>query len=207
MLNPTTIRFDVGRGGKPTYTADDIRGALGMVRDEFARNVLCVLYWPDGGARVAKSVDDALARHQFGRWRQLFDDLCNAQIAEAMADDYAGRRRAEKMIDNARAAMWPQLGDGYRMVRAAVMHEIRSPKVCLVCNGQGSKVTDAGVIECSECRATGRQEVTERKRAEFMQRHHSTYLRVWAPVYDWTFQCVAEADFRGRIALEAALRD
>jgi len=47
-LNPTNIRYDLGRDGVPDPMATDITGAVAMIRDPLARAVFCALWWQDG---------------------------------------------------------------------------------------------------------------------------------------------------------------
>ncbi len=43
-LNPTTVRYDIGRGGMPELTPQDIAGALAMVPAGLGRELICRLW-------------------------------------------------------------------------------------------------------------------------------------------------------------------
>ena len=74
-LNASTVRFDIGRGGVPEFTPQDIAGSLAFVRDELAREVFCAIWAPDL-ARLARG--EILAR-----------------LREATIIEYSNRFRAE----------------------------------------------------------------------------------------------------------------
>jgi hypothetical protein len=202
-LNASTCRFDIGRGGIPELTSQDIAGALGMIRDEFAREVFCAVWWPDGAKLMWKDLDRIIARMQFGEWRDRADALLNAEIALAYAksiNSSAAEVRARTALIGAKEQQWPGLTeDAYSAIRAAVITEIRAPRVCQTCQGRATVKTDDLLIMCKACEGSGSSAVSDRQRARMLNRNVSTYTRVWRPVYEWTYRKVTDAERAGAV--------
>lgn len=60
-LNPTTVKFDVGKGGgMPELTNIDIAGALAFVTPGLGREVLEACWWPDGAKLRSHKMRDAV---------------------------------------------------------------------------------------------------------------------------------------------------
>jgi hypothetical protein len=207
-LNATTCRFDIGRGGIPELTPQDIAGALGMIRDEFAREVFCAVWWPDGAKLVAKELDRIIAGMQFGEWKSRFDAMLDAQLKVAQAELRSDRREvhaARAALEHAKSEMWPALReDAYRLVRLAAVEELRAPKSCPTCQGRATAKVGELVVSCSACDGSGVVPVSNRRRAASMQVNESTYRRVWQPVYEWTYRRISDAEHAG--AREFAIR-
>lgn len=207
-LNATTCRFDIGRGGIPELTPQDIAGALGMIRDEFAREVFCAVWWPDGAKLMAKDLDRIIAGMQFGEWKGRFDAMLDAQLKVAQTELRADRREmagARAALENAKSEMWPALReDAYRLVRLAAVEELRAPKSCASCQGRATASVGELVITCKACDGSGVMPVSNRRRAAALRINESTYRRVWQPVYEWTYRRVADAEHAG--AREFAVR-
>jgi hypothetical protein len=208
-LNPGSVRLDGGgRGGIPEYTAQDIAAAIGMIRDTFAREAFCAIWWPDGARLVWRELDAMIAVRQFGEWRERADALVTAQLAVAQAamrsgaEAHAQLRRAEALLQRARAAMWPPLGDAsYALTRTAVIDEMRATRTCQECNGRGSARAAELVVTCAGCMGSGRLPVSDAKRARAIERKEGAYRHSWRDVYEWTMRLIADAEREGRNAL------
>jgi hypothetical protein len=200
-LNATTCRFDIGRGGIPELTAQDIAGALGMIQDEFAREVFCAVWWPDGARLMAKELDRIIAAMQFGEWKARFDAMLDAQLKVAQAELRNDRREvfaARAVLENAKSEMWPTLReDAYRLVRLAAIEELRAPKSCTSCQGRATAAVGELVVKCEACDGSGVMPVSNRRRAAALRINESTYRRVWQPVYEWTYRRVSDAEHAG----------
>lgn len=90
-LNPTNVRFDIGRcGGAPALTAQDIAAALGMVTPGLGREVLIACWWPDG----SKLDGASLARHLLAvigtEWQRQGHELEEARMELSIAQTCAG---------------------------------------------------------------------------------------------------------------------
>ena len=110
------------------------------------------------------------------------------------------------MIDGAKAAMWPPLVEAhYAKMRLALLTELRSGRVCPVCNGRKSVMVENSLIECGRCLATGRIAISDRSRAEMMKINESVYRRTWRPVYEWMYRYLVDAVSRGRKQFSVAV--
>lgn len=215
-LNPGSLQYGVSRGGVPELTSQDIAGALGMVRDEFAREVFCALWWPDGARLTHDALDIALRNKQLAEWmrrqRTLVAARLGAHLAQEEADGTHGgihnvRRslaHARAEAEEAKANAWPAYGERYKLIRAAVLNELAAPRACKHCAGRGHVRTEALVSACHACNGTGQARGSERSRAEAIDVGHANYAR-WAGVYQWTFDLCARADRKAAEALEEKL--
>jgi hypothetical protein len=225
-LNPGSVRRDGGgRGGVPEYTAQDIAAALGMMCNdptkspsenmerEFAREVFCAIWWPDGSKLVRAQLDAMIAAKQFEEWRSRADDLLTAHLTAAQAtvvplrDQASAKERAEHLLARAKARLWPALGQApYIRIRAAVLVELRAPRTCAVCDGRRTATLGALVVSCTSCGGSGRTAVSDVQRASMLERDESSYRQTWRSVYEWTFACVTEAESIGRAAITDLLK-
>lgn len=217
-LNPAGMRYEMGgSGGVPMLTQADIAGALGMVRDDFAREVFCAVWWPDGAKLTAKELDAKIRERQLGEWMRRARLVEAAKLAMHLAEEEAegshaaiqgvqralSRARAE--LTEARAVMWPSYGPRYALIRVAVLTELASPQTCRHCAGRGSHRTDALVVTCHHCGGTGRKAASERSRADAVK-VGKTGFRHWEGVYDWTLQLCASAERDAAKALKTQLK-
>lgn len=200
-LNASTCRFDIGRGGIPELTPQDIAAALGMVQDELAREVFCAIWWPDGARLAAKGLDQLIARIQFAEWRRRMERMLDAQlvVAASRSDRNAdAAQRGEEMLARATAGMWPALvQEAYALVRRAVLDELRSPDPCPICAGIGGSLVRGVIVECTTCGGSARVPRSSRQRAVSIQRDEAAYRRTWRGVYEWTLQRMQEAEQTG----------
>ena len=188
-LNPSTQHYTQGRGGIPELTPQDIAAAVAMVPEGLGRELVCRLWWPDGAKLTAKDLDRLLLESQLSEWRERMDVLVTAQISQAMAVTGTERAKAAAKIDAARARMWPRLGPEscYEAIRHAVLTEMSSSCLCQTCRGLGHIREESGLVrECEGCEGSGKQKISDRQRAQMIDRDKKTYSVVWAPVYEWT---------------------
>lgn len=216
-LNASTCRFDIGRGGIPDLTPQDIAAALGMVADEFAREVFCSVWWPDG----ARLTIDRLLKMLAIRQRQEIDRQWRAvQIARLElhigTDELAARRsvsdedrreheRLKRRFEAARRACWPLDATMYHVIREAALDELAAPNLCRTCNGIGAIQADALTIECAGCSGRGTVAVSDRKRAERIGKWIKSYADHWRAPYEWTFGILRDAEASAGVAISAAL--
>lgn len=92
-LNPKQSQYEVGSGGIPTLTPQDIAAALGMVHDVLGREILCHVWWPDGAARSRQQLLDHLRDLQLGEWMARVRRLECANLAYHIAHEAAGTAR------------------------------------------------------------------------------------------------------------------
>jgi hypothetical protein len=205
-LNAATCRFDIGRGGIPDLTPQDIAAALAMVEDPFAREVFCAVWWPDG----AKLTRDNLLRLVALKQRQEIErQMRKVQVARLelhiVNDEISARRnltdemrrerdRAERRLADAKRASWPQDSAMYHTIRVAALEELAAPNLCKTCNGIG--VAQAGdlKIACVTCGGHGTVPVSDLQRSLRIGRDHRNYDRTWKAAYEWTFSALRDAE-------------
>jgi hypothetical protein len=210
-LEASTVKFDIGRGGIPQLTPQDVAAALGMCEDRFAATI----FHAAAGGTISDwdGIDRMIAEVQFGEWRNRADRLVNAQLAKAAAliapvDVRADMdARAEMMIAGARAAMWPSLiEETYGAMRKALIAELRSSRACGPCGGRGWVQIETAMKECERCLGTGLTFVSDRQRAQMLGIDHSTYRRGgWKAAYEWMYRRLIDSAAVGRAQFSAAM--
>jgi hypothetical protein len=211
-LNPGVARLDGAGGGIPEFTAQDIAAAIGMVSDILAREVFCAVWWADGAMLVWRELDSLIAGLQFGEWRERADQLVTAQIRIAqapMSDSPAeASARALALLEKARECMWPSLDEEpYRDIRAGVICEMRSARICATCKGRRSVASGGLMVTCGTCLGFGRIAISDSQRALMLKRNESSYRRSWRVVYEWTYKMVADAESVGRAEVLSRLEE
>lgn len=212
-LNPKNVRFDVGSGGVPDLTSQDIAAALGMVPAGLGRELICLAWWPAGALLTAPKLAELLEQHQREEWMRREEGMLHALLAVASHSGGESLRRAQRLYATAHAARWPKwvadpdlgaFAPGYARVRSTVLAELTSPGLCQDCEGRGNRRDGNVVAMCQPCRGSGRRAVTESWRAESMQITVNGYRNVWRTVYDWTYTLCTEAMEKAGKALSAA---
>jgi hypothetical protein len=210
-LETTTVKFNVGRGGIPQLTPQDIAAALGMCNDKFGATIYVGVI---GGSFDLKVLDATIAAAQFEEWQNRADRMIKAQIAKAKAGLAPARDRefltceADMKLSGAKAAMWPHLDEClYGRMRLALLAELRSHRLCPVCGGR-REVTPEGALKpelCLNCTGVGRVPVSDRQRAAMLNVNESSYRRTWRPVYEWMYRLLNDAIANGRYEFNLAL--
>jgi hypothetical protein len=207
-LEATTVKFDLGRGGLPTLTPQDIAAALGMCQDKRAAKVYQCFA---GETADPKELDFIVATIQFEEWRNRADRMLEAQLAVASADMASNgrqdaKRRAKLLMDGAKAALWPPLvEETYAAMRKTLINELRRPKICPVCNGRKAIKNGDLLVECLACLGTGKAATSNRRRAVEMHIDNAAYIRTWGKVYDWTYRRINDLIADGRASFRKAL--
>lgn len=207
-LNPATVRYDVGRGGMPELTPQDVAAALGMVPRGLGRELMCRLWWPEGAQLAASDLDQMLMDVQLAEWMRRADALVDAQLKAEVAKNDHMRRRAAAGIEIARANFWPRVGPGspYASIRMAVLSEMSAACLCPACRGRGFLLEAGKVVGCKFCECSGRAKVSDRNRAELVGVNRETYRRAIASPYEWLLAHCTELLDPARAAFERRLR-
>ena len=215
-LNPRNSQYEVGSGGIPTLTPQDIAAGLGMVRNELGRELLCHVWWPDGAMRTRAQLLGALCDLQLAEWTARMRRLEAAHLAHHIACEVAdgthGRmrrevHRAHSEVEDAKGNMWPRIGpqSRYRAIREAVLREMSAPHLCPVCGGCGEVTADAIIRQCNLCSGSGRARVTDTARAEAIGSTRQAYAKIWAAPFEWLMSECAHAERKAAAQLAHAL--
>lgn len=219
-LNPSNVRFDVGRGGGiPELTNIDIAGALGMIPAGLGREVLEACWWPDGAALRRHKLRDAviaLVEPEIRRQRnRLWEAGLDLQLAkQAAAWSGSGMTHEQRVaLDQARSRYeqvqgqcWPKSTmDSLPTLTGAVLSEIAKANHCEVCTGRGERLVGETVRVCTECGGRGIVPVSDRRRAKAIGRDVAAYQRTWRPVYLWLLDQMRDAEQQAARELAGAL--
>ena len=184
-LNAKNVRFDVGSGGTPDLTAQDIAAAIAFVPAGIGRELLCRVWWPEGAKLTVADLDQRLVDIQFGAWRDRMDAMVTAQIRVEVADNPFERRRANGALERAKANMWPRIDGTYALIRKAVLNELTDLRTCPDCTGRGQTkarlLTAPGV--CARCNGTGKLARGKVWRAAQLKMKHQSYTSLWEVPY------------------------
>jgi len=210
-LNPKNVRFDVGSGGIPELTPQDIAAALGMVEDGIGREMLCQVWWPDGAKLTEAHLHEVLADAQRQEWQRREDEMLNAMLAVAQRGD-----RARGIYASAHSHRWPRLihvkmemafvAPGYQKIRMAVIKEMQGAGLCPSCHGRTLVISEQGrVSACPSCLGSGHQTISSRARAEACRIDWKTFHDDWQRVYEWTAELCSQSLLRAHRQFVAAI--
>lgn len=199
-LNPRSPRWELGRGGIPDLTAEDVAGALGMVPAGMGRDLIA-LTWAQHAAvlpAVRRQVFLALWRE----WARRRDLLVVASLRKAEAE-IDGRHedveRARFAIESARRKQWPDMAqqrhaEVYRRLGDGVLAEFISPGCCPVCRGTRNRMVCDRLVECSHCAGSGRVRQTNAQRAAWLETSASRFAERWRHPWEWLFALVVREE-------------
>jgi len=218
-LNPASVRYDVGRGGTPELTAQDIAAALAFVPAGLGREVFCALWWPDGARLSRRDLLGKVTRIVGEEWRRQAQALAEARIDLGIAHAIAGwghhtspeQRRnidaAARALEARKRRCWPdKLPDRLPAILESVLEEIAMPNLCAQCGGRAQAIVGALLVKCSVCDGRGTLPVSDRKRARAIGVDESTYRETWRDCYGWIYRTVADAENEAAKGMASALR-
>ena len=186
-LGEKTQAYEVGDPCVIQLSPSDVAAALGMVKGELQRQLLCLIWYPQG-FNVNKA-SKILVSHLLTIWndQQLgLQALKLEQHIAATENNQINALDAEIKMDAYKRKCWPQPGnDKYYKVANAAFTEFSKSDLCLVCNGQGQKVASGKIITCPRCKGIGRdyKHHSDRGRAKAMRIDHKTYRERWTGIY------------------------
>jgi len=194
MLNPKNCRFDIGSGGIPEVVSEDVAHALGRVKAGIGREVLCLIWWPDGARLTAKDLDSYVDTMIRDEWHRRETAMLDAMLGVAMRGS-----RGQAAYATAHAERWPTLtpsakgisalAEAYEQVRNGVLKEIADAGLCPDCSGRGMAFDDVGTRhECKTCGGEGHHRLSDRGRAKACGFAWERFRDSWMVVYDWVFQ-------------------
>ena len=200
MLNPATCRFDLGRGGIPALTPQDLAAAIGMTPDGLGRELLIASGWPDASdTRRIVGLACALAEVEM---RRQVEERTREGMRYALDRWHDGHRaRPMQAIPG-----WPRTAcERMPAIAVACAAEATQRALCPDCDGRGHRMLDALSVPCTTCRASGIVPVSDRARARMIGIDESTYRRDgWALVYGWMLRTMMDALLDARRSLRRA---
>ncbi|MGN6094235.1 MAG: hypothetical protein ACTHOL_17940 [Luteibacter jiangsuensis] len=208
-LNASTCRFDIGRGGIPELTPQDIAGALGMVPRGLGREVFEACWWPDGALIRHRALRDAvlaLVVPEIAKRDAVMRNCrLDVQIAESSMGWSAGRVTAEQiaelrkrnyLLEQAQATAWPKnVIEKLPIMTKALIVEIGKGQHCEACSGASEITLEGGLRKvCEKCGGTGQSRSPDLQRAKAMCMDSRSFVRTWKPVYEWMLAKFRESE-------------
>lgn len=199
-LNPQTIRYDVGRGGMPSLTPQDVAAALGAARGREPLGVEIILQRsaPDMAALSARDrramIADMAIREHTRRQRALIlagESKLTAELRlELRSATRLDLQHATQRHEQARAEAWPKLSPTWARLIDMVDGELSAHGRCKPCGGTGEVwvPTSGGLFAraaCRKCGSTGVEQVSGRTRAERIGVDESAWRKRWQKPHDW----------------------
>lgn len=218
-LNPATVRFDVGRGGLPELTAQDVAAAVAAVPAGIGRDLMCFLYWPDQVAVTPKALDRTMFDLQLAEHSSREMAMYRA-LAAVACEDHAGRKEAlARQYSRTHLQRWPKLqakadtgemAPQWALIRVSVLDELKHPKKCPDCEGEGAvtKRTDGVITKrmCERCAGSATVRQGTSWRAKKLKLSPAAFCDRWASPYEWMYTHAKDELSRADRSFYAALR-
>ncbi len=212
-LNAKNVRFDVGSGGLPDLTPQDIAAALGMVPSGLGRELLCRLWWPDGSLLTARELSRILQQTIRAEWASRESALLDGLLAVASHTGGESLRQAQRKYADAHANRWPkylvnadtgEVNKVYENMARCVVFEIVEPKHCPTCTGRGHVKSDTGPKRCERCEGGGVVSYGNTRRARHLGVIESAYRQRWDKPYTWLLEYATDHLREATYAMERA---
>ena len=196
-LGPKTIRFDIGSGGGPGLTPQDISAALGMTPAGLGRDMLEFCWVPDSFKPKARR--EALMS-RLTEVQLLEHNERERVVARALFQVAVRGEPGRHLYNDALAQRWPSLvakadplefAKGYEVIRLGVLEELRYPRQCPKCNGLEPDEKKVGTA-CPRCLGQGVVEFGNTRRAQRFGIQRSAYIKTWQRPYEWLLARVRE---------------
>lgn len=215
-LNPSTCRFNVGRGGgRPELDPQLVAGALALVPAGLGRDLLVRVYWSDGSKRNADVLDRQLLDAQLQEWSARESGLYRALARIATHVSKEEKAAATRDYSNAHLRRWPKwvvkaepvvLSETYGDIRRVVLEEVTSPRACGNCDGSGRVLAHGKPASCDRCDGRGTRRAGPTWRAERLGMKESSFKQTWLGPYEWLYVLVKDELAEAEQAFRKALR-
>ena len=216
-LNVPAVRYSIGSGGLPELTNIDIAGALGLVKNEFAREVFCAIWWPDGSTLSGTDVNKAIFERIVAEYVSRERAIVTAKLELHMAESEAVARRVlsthdkqilaacQRNVGITKARHWPWNAEIYNRIGRAVIDEKRFPSRCPDCQGRAEVIIENKVIKCERCKGTGVKHRPIVWRATQLGITDTAFGKGWYSVYEWAVRLVGDAESDGAEAIRKVM--
>jgi hypothetical protein len=204
-LGAQSVRWDGIRGGGPEFTASDIAAALGMIEDEFSRELFCYLWWPDRAQSSTPDMARMLLHRVMKECKSRTMEAVVTRLTYTMAElELTSSRTPSKAVattlERHRALMefandrkWPTPREKYRQLVRGVLLEMANPGVCTRCHGSGQGVHQGQHIQCPKCDGWGAVTPSDLARANRLQMTWHAYTKAWKTPYEWAVESCRDA--------------
>lgn len=213
-LNPKNVRFDVGSGGMPSLTPQDVAAALGMVPDGLGREALMLVHWPDGAVRSRQKLLSLMTAAQLREYTRR-ERAADAAMTRVATCDPDFQTREESRYQKADRDRWPswvtkreplKMSEVYGRIRLAVADELSKPRVCPQCGGRELRDRKGNPRTCDRCLGHGTVAHGPSWRAKRLGMKRAGYSQRWEQPYQWLFDTVRDELSESESRLIHALR-
>lgn len=205
-------RLFPGRNGSAELTALDIAGAVGMIRDSLAVEVMLACWCPEmsqlSRPELLSQIRDRQFR-EFVRQRKEFERITLTTLVETESAVLRGAnpeedpdvKRIYSKMQRAASELW--FGRNvvtrrdfamFSKIRDAVLAELSKPNQCPTCKGHMHVIRATRLLKCKRCDGRGTVPISKRSRAALMGVDESNFRRQWEPVYSFTYAIVRDAE-------------
>lgn len=213
-LNPKNVRFDVGLGGMPALTPQDVAAALGMVDDGLGREALMLVHWPDGAIRNRQKLLSLMTAAQLCEYNRL-ERAADAAMARMATCDPSRQAREQSLFQRADRERWPawvtkreplRMSEVYGRIRLGVSEELSKPRLCPQCGGRELRDRKGNPRTCERCLGHGTVAHGPSWRAKRLGMTRAGFCQRWEQPYQWLFDTVRDALSAAESDLIDALR-
>ncbi|MET3654766.1 hypothetical protein ABIC75_004514 [Dyella japonica] len=204
-LGPRSISWGIVAQVRPEFSPQDIAAALGMIKDKFARELFCYLYWPDQSDSSFKDIEQRVLHRLMEECKARTMNAIGARFAYTMAEvelvtARANSRAVTLALAQYRAAMelanerkWPSPRATYRNLVHSVLREITAPAICAHCHGSGQHTNHRIHVTCPVCHGDGVVPLSDLARARSLGVTWHAYRKAWKAPYEWADTTCKEA--------------
>ncbi len=178
-------------------SGDEVVGALGRIKDEFSRELLCHICCPEGSRQSSKDVEREVLHKVLSLCKVRAMQALMAQLNYNIADlelttsrrhssnspDVLGRY--QQAMDMAKERRWPSPSPVYQKLAHQVLEELRTSECCSRCRGVGRQHATSHV-PCPRCEGSGRLTRSDLARGRALNMTWHAYKKSWRNPYEWT---------------------
>ena len=207
-LNPRTASLQVGSGGQPAITPEDIASELATLQDKpLDLYVFCLRYAPGMAPMQRKAAHLELMSKAMVEWRHRANQVHDKMVALGITQASANREKIQQALDELTLAeenLWPgpriktNQKANYLDVFQAVAKEVQQQQTCEPCKGTGElpATPTRPITTCRRCRGSGLVRWSDHARAEACGMHDVVYKRGWDQVYVWCLKVMRAVRWR-----------
>ena len=196
-LGARSVRWDEVHGETPEFTSPDIAAALGMIEDDFSRELFCFLWWPEGATCSSSQIERMLLQRVMKECKARTTEAFLTRLTYTTAElELTGHRvpskatvdileRYEALMAFANQRKWPAPRDTYRQLIRGVLLELAHPGPCNGCRGSGQEAVGGQRLPCRKCDGWGAMTHSDLARARRLKMTWHAYRKTWKAPYDW----------------------
>lgn len=196
-LGPTTHRRPA-QGIEPSeLTEHEIASALAMIKDDFIRELLRYVWFPQLALSSVKNLERMVLHHLLLQCKvramktlvtQLTYNIAELELTMTRRHSLASAEelsRYEREMNNAKERRWPAPSPVYQRMARSVLAELRGKDACSRCRGSGRIHVNGASESCPRCRGSGQLPQSDLARARALDMTWHAYTKSWREPYEW----------------------